>query len=153
MPCHSAFLLGLAALTTLTHVQADSTVFSQYIGATTASAPSDTGLAYDYTICTNYLHGLPALTAIPSSLSSQLQQEAVDGVCQICGSVSQSRIDSCCAQATSSACFGQFAASNDSPTTPASVSATPTAVSGGSDDSSSTAASSSNAGSVSQVCS
>lgn len=63
-----------------------------------------------FTICTNYLHGLPGLSGLTSSLVVQLEQEAADGVCEFCTSIDLSRIDSCCAQPTSSACFEQYAA-------------------------------------------
>ncbi|ERF74443.1 hypothetical protein EPUS_03881 [Endocarpon pusillum Z07020] len=131
MPFYSAAFLCVAVLVPFAHVRADSTVFSQFIGATTASGPSSGDLAPSFTLCTNYLHGLPALTSLPSSLSTQLEQQAVDGVCQFCTSLDQSRIDSCCRQATSSACFDQFAGANTVRTTPASASATPTATSAG----------------------
>jgi hypothetical protein len=149
MPFYQAALLCLAVLLPFTHVQADSTVFSQFIGATTASGPSSGDLAYSFTICTNALHGLPALTSLSPSESTQLEQEAVDIVCQACINLGQSRVDSCCAQATSSACFDQFAASNAVQTTPASVSAFPTATSVG--GSSPTPSSSSNGGVITQV--
>jgi hypothetical protein len=149
MHFYSTGLLCLAALTPFAVVQADSTVFSQFIGATTASGPSSGDLATSFTLCTNFLHGLPVLTNLASSLSTQLEQVAVDGVCQICTSIGQSRIDSCCGQATSSACFDQFAGSNAAQTAPASVSATPTATSAG--GLSSTPSSSSNGGIIAKV--
>lgn len=148
MHSYQAALLCLAVLTPFARVQADSTVFSQFIGATTASGPSSGDLAVSFTICTNALHGLPALTSLSPSESTQLEQEAVDIVCQACTSVDQSRVDSCCAQATSSACFAQFAASNAAQTTPASASAFPTATTVG--GSSSTPSSSSNSGVIAQ---
>ncbi|KIW28330.1 uncharacterized protein PV07_08003 [Cladophialophora immunda] len=147
MPSYRAALVFLAALTPFAYVHADSSVFSQFFGATTASPPSATDSLYLYTICTNAIHGLPALTGLPLSESIQLEQVAVDAVCAGCTSLGQSRIDSCCAQATSSACFDQFAAANAAQTTPASASATPTALTG---DSGTTASSSSNGGIVLQ---
>ncbi|KIW87368.1 uncharacterized protein Z519_12004 [Cladophialophora bantiana CBS 173.52] len=146
MSFYSAALLCLAVLAPFAPVQADSSVFSQFIGATVAPTPTDTSAIPYFTICTNYLHGLPALTDLSPSESTQLEQVAVDGVCQFCTSLGQSRVDSCCAQATSSACFDQFAAANANAaqTTPASASATPTTALTG--DSGTTASSSSNAG-------
>ncbi|OAL31211.1 hypothetical protein AYO22_01244 [Fonsecaea multimorphosa] len=135
-------LFCLALLTPFAHVLAVSSVFSQFFGATTASPPSATESLYLFTICMNAIHGLPALTGLPRSESIQLEQEAVDAVCAGCSGLGQTRIDSCCAQATSSACFDQFAA-NAAQTTPASASATPTALTG---DSSPTSSSSSNGG-------
>jgi hypothetical protein len=55
----------------------------------------------------------------------------VDGVCEFCTGLEKSRIDSCCPQATSSACFDQFAGANAAQTEPASAMATPTATSTG----------------------
>lgn len=150
MPFYSAALLCLAVLISLTHVQADSTVFSKFIGATTASGPSSGDLASIYfSGCTNYLHGLLALTDVPYSLSTQLEQQYVDGACLICTSLDQSRIDSCCGQATSSACFDKFDSANAAQITPASAIVTPTATSAGA--SSLTPTSSSNGGVTAKV--
>lgn len=149
MPSYSAILLCLALLNPLAHVQADSTVFSQFVGATTASYPSSGTLAAEFSGCTNYLHVLVPLTGVSPSESTQVEQQYVDGVCQLCTSVGQSRIDSCCGQATSSACFDKFAAANVAQTTPASAIATPTGTSAGS--STSTPSSSSNGGVIAKV--
>ncbi|OAP58646.1 hypothetical protein AYL99_07736 [Fonsecaea erecta] len=139
----AALLLGLAALTPVTPVQADSTVFSQFFGATTANPPSATDSLYLFTICTNAVHGLPVLTDLSHSESIQLEQVAVDAVCQGCTGLGQTRIDSCCALATSSACFDQFAAENNAAqSTPASASASTTGLTAG--DSSPTAGTSPN---------
>ena len=124
------FFLALSTLFSL--IQADSAVFSQYFGATTASLPSGATQSAYFSICTNIVHGLPALTGISPSESSQLAQEAVDGVCQLCTSLEQSRIDSCCAVASSSACFEQFAPTGKGQKTPATNMATATAAGGGS---------------------
>ncbi|KAH0845476.1 hypothetical protein AYO21_01888 [Fonsecaea monophora] len=150
MPSYRAALLYLAVLTRIAYVLADSSVFSQFIGSTVAPVPtlSDDLASSYFTICTNYIHGLPALSDLPVSESMNLEQIAVDGVCQFCTSVGQSRIDSCCAQATSSACFDQFAAANAGRTTPASASAEPTALTTGT--SGPTASSSSNGGIIVQ---
>jgi hypothetical protein len=72
---------------------------------TGASLQSDS-----FTLCTNYLHELPVLSGLTSSLVVQLEQEAADRVCQFCTSIDLSRIDSCCTQPASSACFEQYAA-------------------------------------------
>lgn len=148
-----AALLCLAVLSPFAHVQADSIVFSQFIGATTAIPPSSTGLEPYFSICTNYLHGLPAMTGLSPSLSTQIEQQAVDGVCQFCTGLDQSRVDSCCGQATSSTCFDQFAAANTAQNNPASASATPTAAStaASTGGSSSTPSGSSNGGVVVEV--
>ncbi|KAF7510717.1 hypothetical protein GJ744_006083 [Endocarpon pusillum] len=131
MPFYSVAFLCVAVLVPFAHVRADSAAFSQFIGATTASGPSSGDLVPSFNICTNYLHGLPALTSLQSSYSTQIEQMAVDGVCRFCTGLDQSRIDSCCGQATSSACFDQFAGANTARTTPASASATRTATSAG----------------------
>ena len=109
-------LYSLAVFTQLSLAQDNSELFSQYIGAPTASAAFDgTSASYQsdsFTICTNYLHGLvnPTMAGLPTSAFPQLEQEQVDGVCQFCTSLSQSRVDSCCAVASSVNCFEQFAA-------------------------------------------
>lgn len=147
MPFYSAALLCLAVLTPFAHVEANSAIFSQFIGATTAAPPSST--TYMFSICTNYLHGLPPLTGLPRSASIQAEQIAVDGVCQFCTSLDQSRIDSCCGQPTSSACFDKFAGPNAAQPTPASANVMPTATSAG--DSGLNPTGSSNTGAVAQV--
>ncbi len=124
MPSYAALCFAVLTLSGL--VRTDSAVFSQFIGATTASPPDPaiSNGAFDFSLCTNFLHGLPALTGLDASASTQVQQQQVDGVCQFCTSLGQSRIDSCCPQATSSACFDQFGA-KAAETAPASASATP----------------------------
>lgn len=156
----SASFIYLAVLASLTYVQADSSVFSQFIGATTASGPSSGDLATSFSICTNYLHGLPALTSLTPDLSTQLEQVAVDGVCDFCTGLDQSRIESCCGQTTSSACFDQFAG-KAALSTPASADATATPTSDGAGGLTSTptptptqtASGTSNNGVVTKVCS
>jgi len=149
MPSFSANLIYLAALAPFMHVQADSTVFSHFIGATTASAPSG-ALVTSFSICTDYLQGLPPLTNIAFDQSTLLEQMAVDGVCRYCTSVNQARIDSCCGQATSSACFDHFGGSSAVPTTPAFGSTVPTATAAG--GLSSTHSNVSNGGVIAKVC-
>ena len=111
-------LYSLAVFTQLSLAQDNSELFSQYIGAPTASAAFDgTSASYQsdtFTICTNYIHGLPNPSDMP-----QLEQVQVDGVCRICTSLSQSRIDSCCAVASSVDCFEQFAAQKTPAANPA----------------------------------
>jgi hypothetical protein len=125
-------LLSLAVLAQLSAAQVNSALFSQYIGATTATAhfagPSASLQSLDLTICTNYLHGLAAIpTNLPASALPPLIQIQVDGVCQICTSVSQSRIDSCCGVSTSVDCFDKFTAGGGAAqTTPAAAGATTT---------------------------
>lgn len=152
MPVYPAALLYLAVLIPFAHVQADFALFSQFIGATTASGPSpgDSAAYFSFSLCTHYLHGLPAVTGLAPEYSTQIQQIAVDGVCRFCTSVDQSRVDSCCAQATSSACFDQFAGANAAQTTPASASVRQTATSAG--GLSLTPTSSSNSGVIAKVC-
>jgi hypothetical protein len=109
-------LYSLAVFTQLSLAQDNSELFSQYIGAPTASAafdgPSASDQSFTFTICTNYIHGLlnPTKAGLPTSAIPQLEQVQVDGVCEICTSISQSRVDSCCAVASSVNCFEQFAA-------------------------------------------
>lgn len=125
-------LLSLPLLAQLALGQDNSQLFSQYIGATTATAhfagPSSSLLAIEFTACTNYLHGLAAIpTDLPSTAEAPLIQIQVDGVCEICTSLSQSRIDSCCGVSTSVDCFDQFkSGAAATQTTPVSVSATTT---------------------------
>jgi len=101
-------LYSLAVFTQLSLAQDNSELFSQYIGAPTASAafdgPSASDQSFTFTICTNYIHGLmnPTKAGLPTSAIPQLEQVQVDGVCEICTSISQSRVDSYC--------FEQFAA-------------------------------------------
>lgn len=100
---------GLGLFFTLVSiVRADSSMFSQFIGATTVPATFAGDLVTSATICTNYLHGLPETSGLPASAASQVFQEEVDGVCQFCTSLGQTRVDSCCGQASSSACFASF---------------------------------------------
>ena len=116
----------LAVLARLSLAQDNSQIFSQYIGAPTASAafngPSASLSSAFFKGCTNYIHGLQGLSALPSSASVELNQVQVHGVCQLCTSVQQSRVDSCCAQPTSVDCFGKFANQQ----APATAAATPT---------------------------
>lgn len=149
MPSCSAVLLCLAFLTPFAQVQADSTVFSQFVGATTASYPSSGTLALQFSGCTGYLHGLVLLTALSPSQSAQHKQSYVDDVCELCTSVGQSRIDSCCGQATSTACFDKFATANVAQTMPASANGTPTSTSAR--GSASMPSSSSNGGVIAKV--
>lgn len=116
-------LYSLAVFTQLSLAQDNSELFSQYIGAPTASAAFDGTSASDqsfaFTLCTNYIHGLLNPTSLPKSAIPQLEQVQVDGVCQVCTSLSQSRIDSCCAVASSVDCFEQFAAQKTPAANPA----------------------------------
>ena len=105
--------LGFLAQTTL--AQQNSQHFSKFAGAPTVTAefegPSASALSNDLKICTNFLHGLPPVDTLPvTSMIPQLEQQQADGVCQFCTSVKISRVDSCCAQPSSVACFNQFAA-------------------------------------------
>jgi len=115
-------LYSLAVFTQLSLAQDNSELFSQYIGAPTASAAFDgPSAAYQssfFTICTNYIHGLPN-PVLATSADPQLEQMQVDGVCEFCTSLSQSRVDSCCAVASSVNCFEQFAAQKTPATNPA----------------------------------
>jgi len=121
-------LFSLVLSTQLLLARGDSQVFSQYAGAPTVTAMfTGTGASqqsYLFTACTNYLHGLPALSGLGSSEVVQLEQEAADGVCELCTSVDLSRVDSCCAQPTSSACFEQYAAQTGPVTSIATATAT-----------------------------
>jgi hypothetical protein len=85
--------------------------------------------------CTNFAHALqPAPTNAATSAIRQLEQVQVDGICQLCTSLSQSRVDSCCAVPSSVDCFESFApgvaqktpASTPASTTPAGSPATAT---------------------------
>lgn len=128
MPFYSAALFSLAIVMPFAHVQADSALFSQFIGATTASHPSSGG-GISFIACTNYLRVQHGLTDLPPESSTQIKQQIVDGVCYLCTGLEQSRIDSCCPQATSSACFDQFDSTKAATTTPASAVVKPTATS------------------------
>jgi hypothetical protein len=151
MPLYSAALLCLIVLVSLIDAQGDSAIFSQFIGATTASGLSADYPGVAFAICTDYLRSLSPYTeeTLPTH-SSQLQQIMVEGVCQLCTSVEQSRVDSCCAQATSSACFDQFVVGDAAQTTPASALVTPTATPTG--ESSLAPISSPNGGVATKVC-
>lgn len=125
--------LPLVFLAKLSIAQDSSALFSQYIGATTATAtfsgPDAPIQSIAFTACTNYLHGLAAIPLdLPATALGPIIQVQVDGVCEVCKSVEQTRIDSCCAVATSVNCFGQFKDGGPK-TTPASNSATTTPVS------------------------
>lgn len=100
---YQALLLAFVAV-----ARADSSMFSQFIGATTVPATFAGDLVASATICTNYLHGLPNTSGLPVSGASQVFQQEVDGVCQFCTSLGQTRVDNCCGQASSSACFASF---------------------------------------------
>lgn len=117
-------LLAIAALLVL--AQADSAVFSQYFGAATVTASLDPTLSAGLAICTNLAHAFAAPQAVYTSYNDQLAQGNADAVCQLCTSLSQSRIDSCCAVPTSVECFKQFAPSGKAQKTPATNSATGT---------------------------
>ena len=107
-------LLWLGALAQISLAQENSEIFSQYFGAPTVSptfnGPSASYQSDSFTICTNYGHGLQVLSALPTSISIQIEQLQADAVCGFCSSLELSRIDSCCGQATSVSCFAQFAA-------------------------------------------
>jgi hypothetical protein len=115
-------------------IRADSSMFSQFIGATTVPATFTGDLVASATICTNYLHGLPNTSGLPASAASQVFQQEVDGVCQFCTSLGQTRVDSCCGQASSSVCFASFGGDAQPVTTTApsviAPTAMPTAVTG-----------------------
>lgn len=124
---------------TLVRAQGASQVFSQYLGAATVTAMPFAGLSSiqqsaDFDACTDFVHALPPLdpTVIGTSALPQLEQQFADEVCQFCTSVSLSRPDSCCAVATSVACFQAFASggggvSSSKTTSPASSPASTTA--------------------------
>jgi hypothetical protein len=126
---------ALTTLTQLSLAQQNSELFSLYLGASAATATFD-GLSADLQssylkICTNYVHALPNPTAaaIHTSMYAQFEQEQVDGLCQLCTSLSQSKVDSCCSVATSVDCFfaGQKApATNKATSTGSSSTATAT---------------------------
>lgn len=99
--------------------RADSAIFSQFIGATTIPATFSGELVASASICTNYLHGLPNTSSLPASAASQLFQQEVDGVCQFCTSLGQTRVDNCCGQASSSVCFASFGGDTQPVTTTA----------------------------------
>src|SRR5271170_7998158 len=131
-------LFCLVFLTELSLAQENSQVFSQFVGAPTATAvfngPSASDQSQSFTICTNYLHGLLPVDILSSGATSmipQLEQIQVDGVCQFCTSIQQTRIDSCCAQPTSVDCFEQFAAQTTPTTGQATATANPATVTGG----------------------
>ena len=125
-------LLSLPLLAQLAIGQENSQLFSQYIGATIATAhfsgPTPSLRSISFTACINYLHGLAAIpTDLSSTAEAPIIQVQVDGVCEICTSVSQSRIDSCCGVSTSVDCFDQFKSGGTAAqTTPPSVTATTT---------------------------
>lgn len=100
---YSALLLAFVGV-----IRADSALFSQFIGATTVPATFGTDLVASVEACTDYIHGLPNTSGLPASGASQIFQQEVDGVCQFCTSLGQTRVDSCCGQASSSACFASF---------------------------------------------
>lgn len=119
-PTFFTTLLCLAFSTPLSLAQENSQLFSQFAGAPTVTAnfngSSATLLSSLFTICTNAIHALQPVNVAATSAVPQLEQEQVDGVCEVCVSVEISRIDSCCAQPTSVACFEQFAAQTTSTT-------------------------------------
>ena len=108
--------------------RADSSMFSQFIGATTVPATFTGNLVTSATICTNYLHGLPNTLSLPASAASQVFQQEVDGVCQFCTSLGQTRVDNCCGQAISSVCFASFGGDAQPVTTTAAPAITTTAL-------------------------
>lgn len=119
-------VICLGLLARLPTVMADSQLFSKFAGAPTITAafqgPSASLQSTHFTICTNFLHGLPNPDTLAiTSIIPQLQQQEADGVCQVCTSLDISRVDSCCAQPTSVACFQQFAAVGATPTDVAST--------------------------------
>lgn len=118
-PIYFRTLFSLVLFTQLSLAQENSQYFFQFAGAPTVTAVfSGAGASRQSassTMCTNYLHDLDPVAYLPTSAVPQIVQEQVDGVCEICTGVDLSRIDSCCAQPTSAACFEQFAAQ----TTPA----------------------------------
>jgi len=121
-------VICLGLLARFPTVMADSQLFSKFAGAPTITrafqGQSASFQSAEFTICTNYLHGLLNLDTYPiTSTIPQLQQLQADGVCQFCTSIDISRVDSCCAQPTSVACFQQFAAVGATPTDSASTSA------------------------------
>ncbi|KAF2430874.1 hypothetical protein EJ08DRAFT_697082 [Tothia fuscella] len=111
-------IITLAALGQVPLALASSEAFSQYFGSPTATAnfngDSASIQSFSFTICTNHGHALqtPYTQAALTSINPQLAQQQADGVCQLCTSLSQSRIDSCCGVATSVDCFAQFAPGN-----------------------------------------
>ncbi|KAH8689678.1 hypothetical protein BGW36DRAFT_466516 [Talaromyces proteolyticus] len=102
----SVFLAGLSYHLVL--AVDNSQYFSQFVGAATATFSGPSSQSVYFPICTNYIHGLIDPNTLPTTASVQIFQEQVDGVCQICSKLDMTRIDSCCAQATSSACFQNF---------------------------------------------
>lgn len=105
--------------TLLILVQADSTVFSQYFGAATVTASVNPTDSARLAICTNVVHVFPAPQPVYTSFNDQAAQGNADAVCQLCTSLSQSRIDSCCAVPTSVECFKQFVPGGTAQKTPA----------------------------------
>lgn len=121
--CYQVLLFAFVAVT-----RADSSMFSQFIGATTVPATFTGDLVTSATICTNYLHGLPNTSGLPASAASQVFQQEVDGVCQFCTSLGQTRVDNCCGQASSSVCFASFGGDAQPVTTTAASAITTTAL-------------------------
>lgn len=120
-------VICLGLLARLPAVMADSQMFSKFAGAPTITGAfqgqSASFQSAHFTICTNFLHGLPNPDTLPITDITQLQQQEADAVCQVCTSIDISRVDSCCAQPTSVACFQQFVAVGATPTDSASTSA------------------------------
>lgn len=112
--------------TLLVLTQADSTVFSQYFGAATVTASVDPTDSAGLAMCTNIAHAFPAPQPVYTSFNDQAAQGNADAVCQLCTSLSQSRIDSCCGVPTSVECFKQFAPGGTAQKTPATNVATGT---------------------------
>ncbi|OKL58764.1 hypothetical protein UA08_05584 [Talaromyces atroroseus] len=125
---HFIHLLSLFSLLSLSH--ADSVLFSQFVGATAIPATYVGTLSEAMSICTNYIHQIPNPSGLPATAFSQIFQEDVDGVCKFCSSLAQTRIDSCCGQASSSACFAGFG--GDAVPATASASTTASTSAGGS---------------------
>lgn len=87
--------------------------FSYYIGssvtATFASTASQSSLL---DVCTNYISAIQDTSAPSTTTATELNMADARNVCQYCTSLSQSRVDSCCAKTDSAewaSCFASAA--------------------------------------------
>ncbi|KAK3986157.1 hypothetical protein QBC44DRAFT_373464 [Cladorrhinum sp. PSN332] len=111
-PTSTPLLLSLGMLARQSLAD-DSDLFSQYAGAPTVTAKFDGRYAElssaAFKGCTNFLHILtPASEYARTSDIAREKTIQVDDVCLVCTSVQLSRVDSCCGQPNSVACFDQF---------------------------------------------
>lgn len=105
-----AHLLSWSLLAKTALGQANFQLVSQYLGAATPTLNNnDPTVSTYFKICTNYAHAYQNVAALPTALASQIRQLQADGTCNHCVGWGLSRVDSCCAAATSVACFDQYA--------------------------------------------